>query len=324
MESVMMDESTIIERLKSLTLAEKNLDRVAGKELGRGSYGRVFTVKYCGQYFAAKEIHSILLRSNGNRIREYFLRECYHCFTLRHPNIVQFIGVYWPPNSTKADLPMIVMELMDCNLQGFVETQPGADIMLKYSILHDVTVGLSFLHAQTPSIIHRDLTPGNILLTNKGVAKIGDLGLSKAIQTTDGNVKLTMIPGTADFMPPEAFYDKPVYDTSLDVFSFGGIVLFMITEQWPAPTAPTEVDPKTHYVVGFTEIQRRRRYLNKLNGCHQGLQQLVENCLDNDPKRRPAISAVSERIKTFQVCTNIIIIFCSYHMFVARQKCGIL
>ena len=71
----------------------------AGQELGRGAYGRVFTVKYCELVCAAKEIHPILIEgvspAERKTIIDNFIRECHHCSVIRHPNIVQFLGVYY-------------------------------------------------------------------------------------------------------------------------------------------------------------------------------------------------------------------------------------
>ena len=68
-------------------------------QLGAGAYGRVFEVEYAGTTCAAKEIHPIFFRvarqDELNRIKGNFLRECRIWSTLRHPNIVQFIGMYY-------------------------------------------------------------------------------------------------------------------------------------------------------------------------------------------------------------------------------------
>ena len=68
-----------------------------GKEIGRGAYGRVFEVDYEGTLCAAKQVHVILLQhAQGNdlqKIKDDFLRECQIWSTLRHPCIVQFLGV---------------------------------------------------------------------------------------------------------------------------------------------------------------------------------------------------------------------------------------
>jgi len=61
------------------------------RELRWGAYGRVFAVKYCGMTCAAKEVHSDLVE--GQRIVDMFLKECHQCSKLRHPNIIQFLGV---------------------------------------------------------------------------------------------------------------------------------------------------------------------------------------------------------------------------------------
>ena len=303
----------VLKTLRSPALTEKNLEARDGKELGRGRYGRVYTVKYCGQCFAAKELHHILLNGVGEEEKDAvvksFLEECYHCVNLRHPHIVQFIGVYWP--QWQQDLPVMVMEMMECSLTSFIQEQSKSNIRLvtdKFTILHHVALGLAYLHGHSPPVIHGDLSPNNILLTNSGVAKIADLGVARAVQAAGGkviqkNMKLMKSPGTIDFMPPEAFCDNPVCDTSLDVFSFGGIALFVFSEQWPSPTQLVEVDPKNTGTVGFTEIQQHQKYLNKIpngNGCH-GLRQIVKCCLDNDPRRRPGISTISGKIEALKI-----------------------
>ena len=79
----------------------KGVTSLNRKELGRQSYGKVYTVKYCQTVCAAKEIHSILIEDVGPETErrltiESFLRECRQCSMLRHPNVIQFLGVYYP------------------------------------------------------------------------------------------------------------------------------------------------------------------------------------------------------------------------------------
>ena len=150
-------------------------------------------------------------------------------------------------------------------------------------------------------MIHRDLSPNNVLLTSQLVAKIGDLGVAKALRAggkqIEKKTKMTKLPGTVDFMPPETFTDDPVYDSSLDVFSFGGITLFVLTEQWPTPSAATEFDPKTRQITGLTEAKRRWVYFSLVDKEWRGL---VEKCLDNDPARRPDMAKIVGHIETFR------------------------
>ena len=82
--------SMIAKELKDITISEAKIESV-GEEIGRGAYGRVFTVKYCGWICAAKEIHSILLEGVGlqeqRSIKEGFLRES---LPLQHPQSPQY------------------------------------------------------------------------------------------------------------------------------------------------------------------------------------------------------------------------------------------
>lgn len=293
--------------------------RILGNELGRGAYGRVYTVKYDGTIYAAKEIHEILLQCDPGKLKENFFRECSHCSKLSHPNIVSFKGVFYP---VRNQLPAMVMELMDESLTSYVNTKRGSSFERKASILHDVAKGLCYLHCYDPPIIHRDLSPNNVLLKYAGVdhvppvAKIADLGVAKLIKADSEKTKsrLTTAPGTQDFMPPEALSDDPRYDTSLDVFSYGGIILHTINDEWPRPSNLTEYDPVTRVPKAFTEVQRRQPYLNKITGEAKVLKPMVEACLDNDPAQRPSIKELALKLEKFKVITRQYCLQCISYM----------
>ena len=274
------------------------------KELGRGAYGKVYAVKYCQTVCAAKETHSILTEDVGEAERrltiDSFLRECRQCSMLRHPNVIQFLGVYYPSTGVGGDnrmrLPVMVMEMMADSLTSFVEEREKIPVHIKYSIVHDVSLGLCYLHNHNPPIVHRDLSPNNVLLTTHHVAKISDLGVAKVIKA-DSRKTMTKAPGTVDFMPPECLADSPVYGPSMDVFSFAGIILHTFNQQWPRPTVQVQFDPKTRRRVALSEVERRQQYLDKMVGETEVLRRLVEECLDDDPAFRPIIATVCERIQ---------------------------
>jgi len=284
-------------------LVLSGVTKIDREELGRGAYGRVYAVNYNGTICAAKEIHSILVEEvveeEMRRTVELFMRECRQCSTLRHPNIIQFLGVYYSFASVqpgRVRLPVMVMEMMVDNLTSLVDKHEKIPIHIKFSIVYDVSLGLRYLHNHDPPIVHRDLSPNNILLTVHCVAKISDLGVAKVIKA-DSRKTLTKAPGTIDFMPPESLSRSPVYGPSMDVFSFAGIVLHTFNQQWPSPSDQVEFDPKTRKMVALSEAERRQQYLDKLRGEAEVLRPLVEECLDNDPAVRPTIAAVFERIQ---------------------------
>ena len=252
-------------------------------------------MKYRELTCAAKEVHSDLVQ--GQRIVDMFLRECQQCSRLRHPNIVKFLGVYYPAGgAARMRLPVMVMEMMAQNLTTFADKQESIPVHLKFSIINDVALGLYYLHSQIPPIIHRDLSPNNILLTEHNVAKIGDLGVAKVVQAGG---KKTTAPGTTDFMPPEALDSDPEYGPPMDVFSFAGIILHTFTQQWPTPSNPKVFDSKTRKRVALSEVERRSKYLDLMTDEGAVLKPLIEECLDEDPTVRPPMVTVCEKI---QVC----------------------
>ena len=289
-----------------LGLVLKGVTKLDRKELGRGAYGRVYAVKYCGTTCAAKEIHSILVEEVGEvemqRTVASFMRECRQCSTLRHPNVIQFLGVYYPSGAGAGDvqgrirLPVMVMEMMADSLTSLVDKREKIPVHIKFSIVHDVSLGLYYLHNHDPPIVHRDLSPNNILLTAHHVAKISDLGVAKVIKA-DSRKTMTKAPGTVDFMPPESLCKSPIYGLPMDTFSFAGIVLHTFNQQWPSPSDQVQFDPKTRRRVALSEVERRQQYLDKLIEEAKILRPLVEECLDDDPVVRPTIAAIYERIQ---------------------------
>ena len=319
-----MASKDLSDQLKDLTL-EAVIPQ--NKQLGRGAYGKVFTVNHVGLPCAAKEIHSLLLdgvsAEDKKAIKDGFIRECYHSSLIRHPNIVQFMGVYY---TDRSDLPIMVMELMDTSLTSFVENnQSKIAVETKLSILHDVSLGLSHLHARRPAVVHRDLSSNNVLLSGKGhfVAKISDLGTAKMIRADSKQTKsrLTTAPGTLHFMPPEALEeDDPVYGTPVDVFSFGGVALHLYSEEWPTPSGPKKRDPTTDKLVALSEAQRRQRYLDTMIVEGAALKEMVMKCLDDDPDRRPPIQEVSQIIKSVKVATYGVVVYCVYRQCVIKYN----
>ena len=286
----------------------KEVTPLGGKELGRGAYGRVYAVKYHETICAAKEIHSILVDEVDSteempRIVESFLMECRQCSTLRHPNVIQFLGIYYPSDQSEVQgsrlrLPVMVMEMMEDSLTSLVDKHEKIPMHIKFSIVHDVSLGLCYLHNHDPPIIHRDLSPNNILLTVHHVAKISDLGVAKVIKA-DSRKTMTKVPGTTDFMPPESLCDKPEYGPPMDVFSFGGIILHTFNQKWPHPSERVHYDRTTKpwTITAVSEVERRQQYLDAMRGEAEVLRPLVKECLDDDPSARPNIAAVCERIQ---------------------------
>ena len=295
--------------------------RLTGTKIGSGAYGSVEEVAIPGAICAAKRIHEIFLDRSEipaaeiSRSIAQFVRECQLMSTLRHPHIVQFLGVCFFPGSR---LPSLVMEQLLTSLHDLLDPEtdpppppnspkPFFPLSLKCSILHNVASGLAYLHEQSPPIIHRDLSARNVLLTSAMVAKIADLGVARIVPRMRAAATMTKAPGAGIYMPPEALEDKDEdenndeeqektrtkYDMSIDVFSFGVVAIFTLNQTFPCNLlAPTY--RKGGQLLGRTELERRERYMrviySQLRENHP-LLQMIERCLDF-PENRPSIGEV--------------------------------
>ena len=284
-------------------LVLKGVTKVYRQELGHGSYGSIYAVKYCGTICAAKEI--ILVEGLGEveiqQTVESFIMECYQCSTIRHPNVIQFLGIYYPSATAgsvqeRMRLPVMVMEMMADSLTSLVDKHEKIPLHMKYSIVHDVSLGLCYLHNHDPPIVHRDLSPSNILLTAHHVAKISDIGLAKVLMA-DYRMIMADTTEIVDLKSPESLGDDPIYGPPTDVFSFGGILLYTFNQLWPRPIRQVHFDPILKKKVTLSEVERRQQHLDKMIEDGEMLISLVEECLDDDPAVRPPIVAVCEKIE---------------------------
>ena len=297
--------------------------RETGRTLGKGSYGEVIEVQVRGQRCAAKKLHGIFNARDVPpkekiSMTERFETECRRVLYLSHPSIIKMIGIHF---DRATHLPTLVMELMDTSLCKYLESNPKPSVTLstKYSILHDVAGGLVYLHSLPPPlgpIVHRDLTSSNILLALASgvVAKIADLGQAKIdSKYATRQQQLSKFPGNDDHMPPEASMDNPVYDASLDMFSFGVVMLHTLTHEWPKPLSRMK-----SYTEVRLEVDRRQKYLDKI--ADSPLKPLVVQCLSQKPTQRPNTSDVHHALvqlntnrKGFPLndCKQFCVFFCS-------------
>ena len=285
--------------------------RPTGKILGNGAYGEVVEAKIPGAVCAVKKIHGFFEREDAMWVdremveenRRKFVKECELMSRLRHPHIVQFLGVCMIPGS---DTPALVTELLLTDLHTMLlptprsTRKPHIPLGLKFSILYDVAQGLLFLHSQSPPIIHRDITATNVLLNSALVAKIADLGVARFMPAI--KIPLTKGPGNAAYMPPEAQGDT--YDIPIDVFSFAVLSLFTFTQTFPDPLPVKYVEEGVS--LSRTEVQRRSHFLEQARNEMKDQSPLIdaiEQCLNDVPKQRLHIQGILALLEVVK-CSN--------------------
>ena len=269
-----MADKTLFTQLNSFKLTGA---LVSNRELGHGSYATVLELEYMGLRCAGKKIHEVLLRQGTSSYAvQKFEEECHLLSQVRHPNIVQFLGVYI---QSSEQVPILVMEFLPTNLTSCIEKHGALSNEISYSILHDVALGLCYLHSQTPPIIHRDLSSNNVLLTPNMTAKISDLGVARILNLTPLQVShMTQTPGTPAYMPPEVMVANPKYDKSIDEFSYGILMIHILSGRWPEPqVGPNRMEHGK--LIPVSEAERRKIFLLMIKRDHP-LMNFILKCID--------------------------------------------
>ena len=234
------------------------------EEIGRGSWAVVKVAHFRGLRVAAKCLHEDLVYPYHHNI---FHREMSIAAKLRHPNLLQFIGVTFEPRMN------ILMELMPTNLRALVNRTRLTNKQI-VSIALDVARALNYLHLMRPHpILHRDLSSANVLLEptpeDGWRAKVSDYGtvnFSQYLKTEN--------PGSIVYAAPEA-RDPELQSTKMDIYSFGVLLIEMCTSRFPEPSM---------------------RPCLILTIAHAQLVALILLCSASDRHQRPHCSVVIERL----------------------------
>ena len=274
--------------------------------LGVGSYGAVYRALCDELPCAAKILHPTLFETHdpgSQKIFERFMQECQFLSGVRHPHIVQYLGV---SRDSESGLPVLLMELMDTSLTRFLEqSEVSLPYHIQVDLCHNIVLAITYLHSN--GIIHRDLSSNNVLLIGPGNrAKVTDFGMSTLADANRHMTPMTMCPGTLAYMPPEALDDPPVYTNKLDCFSFGVLDIQILTGQFPDPTQRFKTieisDPRVPYgtvKVPVPEVQRRQSHIDRVNPAHP-LLQVALDCLKNIERERPSAQELCHRLATLK------------------------
>ena len=267
--------------------------------LGHGSYGAVYKAK-CDQLpCAAKVLHSTILDPTDTgvgKIMNRFWQECAFLESIRHPNIVQYLGMNMDPDSS---IPVLLMELLDESLTKMLErSQHSLAYYVQVDICHDIALAVAYLHSN--DIIHRDLSSNNVLIIAGRRAKVTDFGMSKLVGAAPSMTPLTMCPGTLAYMPPEALREPPRYTKKLDCFSEGVIIIQVCTRLWPEPGPRTQLVPDSRFPTGTIEVpvpetERRKNHIDLIDPTH-ALLPIAMDCLKYRERERPSSEELCQRL----------------------------
>lgn len=203
------------------------------RRVGAGGMGAVYEaedLRLTGKRWAIKEMSDAAITDPKERaeVLEAFHREARFLSMLDHPNLPKVIDTFETDGKQ-----YLVMEFVDGpTLESLVveaDRPLDPDWALRLGI--DVCSVLDYLHRQTPSIIFRDLKPGNIMIDSDHTVKLIDFGIARLF--TPGKSRDTTNLGTKGYAAPEQ-YGKGQTDARSDIYSLGATLHFLLTGRDPA------------------------------------------------------------------------------------------
>ncbi|KAF0688506.1 Aste57867_19876 [Aphanomyces stellatus] len=218
---------------------------------------------------------------------QHFIDEIALLASLHSPHVVELVGAAWTRPSTL----QAVLEFMNRgDLRDWLAHTTCHETLwtTKLPWARDIADGLVYLHSM--NIIHRDLKSRNVLLDSDKPAKLADFGISRG--NADDLVTMTLGIGTCRWMAPEILNDS-LYTTAVDIFSFGVVLSEMDTHDVPyADLLNSQGQPFADMTILRLVHQKQLRPTFSPH-CPPWLHALAQQCMDQDPARRPRASEVA-------------------------------
>ncbi|KAG2630466.1 protein DA1-related 1-like isoform X2 [Panicum virgatum] len=282
------------------------------REIGRGGFGVVYKgVLENADVVAVKKLVSM---PGVNDVQ--FENEVYHLMMLKHKNIVRFLGYCFETRHLCilhngrycfAEMPekLLCLEyLPNGSLDRHISDEScGLDWHKRYGIIRGICSGLHYLHEESQTntpIIHLDLKPGNILLTNEMVPRIADFGLSRLFGEQQSHIYATNTGGSFGYMAPE-YLHKGIITKKSDIFSLGVIVIEIITGRRDTPDSTGLSMPD--FIENVLEKWRNRLEDSRCTSLEKSCQQIrrcIEmglNCVQFDETNRPTVKEIIDSLK---------------------------
>jgi serine/threonine protein kinase len=281
--------------LSKLTVKSSNYTRK--DVIGRGSFGVVYRAREqrTGELVALKQLHAKWMNEND---QELFLREIEVLSAFDYPALIGFRGFcLFPPGGESG--PVILTELANGgSLEALINSArdgrapPDWTDTRKLIVLYGIASGMRVLHVNR--VFHRDLKPGNVLLTEALEPKIADFGSAKRV-AVGATPEQSATRGTLQYMAPEV-HTSLNYGFPADVYAFGVIAYAVLTG---LPVFPN----LTEYQVGKLVTEGNRPPIPDSLPLHY--RTLIEECWSHAPADRPAFDAIVPRLESPEFISSV-------------------
>ncbi len=266
-QRVFKDQETLIgQQIPGYQLLDK---------LGQGSMGMV----YKGRQLSMNRIVAIkVLKAKLVANQEFlgrFYREAHLAARLNSNNIVQAIDV-----GSAGDIHYFVMEYVEGKTVKD-ELEAGKVYQERDAVEIALQVAQALDHAQRRGLIHRDVKPANVILTNDGTVKLADMGLAREAEDEElAKAEKGMTIGTPYYIAPELIRGQKEADIRADIYSLSATLYHMVTGRHPFPGKQTPEVLKAH----LTQPLQPPNQVN--SAVSDGLSELIVHCMEKDREQR--------------------------------------
>lgn len=262
--------------------------------IGQGGMGQVF-----------KAVHEMLGRESAVKVLPLhktteeaisnFRREIRAQAKLDHPNLVRAFDA-----GEDGNVHYLVVEYVPgTDLRRLVRTKGRLTVQQAANIIKQSAEGLS--HAHERNLIHRDIKPGNILVTPEGTAKVSDLGLAFYLNDPE-DPRFGKIVGTADYLSPEQIKTPLDVTEVSDIYSLGCTLYYAVTGKVPFPGGTPKSKARRH----LQETPWHPRRFNE--EVSDEFVDLIGDMMEKNPAERiQSASEVSERLAPWASDDNLML-----------------
>lgn len=239
------------------------------KQLSFGGFNATYMARLkTGAFVTLKEACFPESDELESRARETFSREAAILAKLNHPNVLPVLD-YFVENGRHY---IVTSYEHATDLQAFVLQHGAQSPQAVLNIAKQLCSALTYLHGQTPPIVHRDIAPENILLKDDGSVILTEFGSAKELQTTFTGT----IVGKQSYTAPEQLRGKTTEKS--DIYSVGAVLYFLATGNQPAPLTPCNLGAMKP--VALTELVAKATDLDEDKRPDAGLLEiLVHTCI---------------------------------------------
>ncbi|MEW4527749.1 serine/threonine-protein kinase [Maioricimonas sp. JC845] len=259
------------------------------EKLGVGGMGIVYRATYLktGQDVAVKVLAPDL--TADPKLARRFQREMDILKKLRHPHIVRYYG-----GSSSGAQRFYAMEMITGGSLDNLLRKRGK-LSWEEAVEYGIHIAKALEHAHNEGVIHRDLKPGNLLLTKKGRIKLSDFGIARDTQAT-ALTQAGKTVGTMAYMAPEQITGKKPVSRRTDLYALGCVMFQMLTGRTP-------FESETQPEMLFKHIQDDPPSVREYNmDVPIWLDRLIDEMLAKEPEDRPydalAVQVQLEEVRT--------------------------